>query len=266
MFYKADTNFMQKYGAQLVNHNGANYSGLVIKHLDKNWIFKSNDNINVLTYEILTFFLGTNLVNVTEIKPLSTQELEILNNGQILGNIDLSRTSSFLTRIAQDYSLDELPLKDLDSAVAGELVFSTLIRRRDTHEYNRAYVSYVPVFFDHGVSFEDQDATTFFSRKGKGFAGSWRVKVIERPQLIDTIFRKESWGDNHYILNKEHFISEVKRIAKVLKDNFNDLNNLQIPLIDQNEERNRIVVMIKKNLQTTNEDVNKMLEIVFDDD
>ncbi len=263
MFYKTDTNFIQKYGTQLVNYNGANYSGLVIKHLGKNWIFKSNDNTNVLTYEILVSLLGTNLVNVTEIKPLSIQELEILNNGQILGNIDLNRTSSFLTRIAQDYSLDELPLKDLDSAVAGELVFSTLIRRRDTHEYNRAYVSYIPVFFDHGVSFEDQDAATFFSRIGKGFAGSWRVKIIEKPQLIETLFRKENWGDNHYILNKEHFISEVERMVKALKANFSALDNLQIPLIAQNEEKSRIVAMTEKNLQTINEDVNKMLEVVF---
>jgi hypothetical protein len=88
-----------------------------------------------------------------------------------------------LVRPGQTYSLSELPIQDLDEAVASELVFSLWIRRRDTHAFNRVYVDGIPVFFDFNAAFDAEvinaDPDGFFRAGNLGFVQSWRVVPAE---------------------------------------------------------------------------------------
>lgn len=179
-----EVEFIRNYSGDFKNFNGADYEAKIIKYNDKHWIVKQSGDTNVWHTESLIFQLGGGIVNVAEIK-LLTQE-ETIEISQV---IPLDTSAIYhITRVAQEYTTEELPLKDLDSATAGELVFSTWLRRRDTHEFNRAYNSDgIPVFFDHnfGVNFaNNEDANIFFSKQGKGFAGNWIVEKINSKEDI----------------------------------------------------------------------------------
>jgi len=83
-----------------------------------------------------------------------------------------------LVRFTKSHRVDDLPIRDLDEAVAAELAFSLWIRRRDTHAYNRAYVDGIPMFFDHGAAFNVSQELDGFLRDGPdyGFVPAWRVE------------------------------------------------------------------------------------------
>jgi hypothetical protein len=98
--------------------------------------------------------------------------------------VETDRT--IIVRPIQEYGLDELTLKDLDEAVASELVLSLCIRRRDTHAGNKGYVDGVPVFFDHHIAFDEygdvvQTAEQFFAENGDGgYASKWALPCCRR--------------------------------------------------------------------------------------
>lgn len=262
MFSKAGTDFLQKYGFQFINFNNANYTNKVFKYSGKHWILKVTLDNNLRTKEIMTSLVGSDVVNVAEVKILTQEDLKKIEVP--LSEAEQNSSTPFMVRVAQDYSIEELPLKSLEAAVAGELVFSVWTRRRDTHEFNRGYTNYIPVFFDHGVSFEgEKNIDVFFSRTGKGFAGSWRVKVINSPEEIDKIFRKDNWGDNHYICNEKNFLLDVQRMVEIIKSRSDSIERMIIPSEVSIDDQNKIKNILVENASSLGYDVNKMLNVVF---
>jgi hypothetical protein len=88
-----------------------------------------------------------------------------------------------LVRLGQTYSLDELPIRHNDNAVAAELVFCLWVRRRDPHAWNRVYVQGVPMFFDQHVSFDQRPLDEFFVMGPDGsHPPRWRVRTFETSE------------------------------------------------------------------------------------
>lgn len=115
---------------------------------EKLWVIRNNRHHEKIQRELLVYSLTKGLVNAAEVKTLSFENCNELMNLDLLPK-NASPYNTILIRLAQDYSLDELPQKDLDSAMAGEFVFSLWVRRRDPDHYNRAYTKEgIPVFFD----------------------------------------------------------------------------------------------------------------------
>jgi len=148
--------------------------------------------------ELLAYSLAAGLVNAAEVRPAPPEW-----NGP---------KHSVIVRIAQQYEVSDLPIRNLDEAVAAELVFSLWIRRRDTHAFNRVYVDGIPVFFDHHIAFgvmEVENRTTGgFLRDGGdgGYVPRWRVLPAgsEAPVVTGPMRSiNRSW--NHAI----HAVSDV---------------------------------------------------------
>lgn len=134
-----------------------------------------------------------------------------------------------LVRIAQDYGTDELPITDLDRAIAAELVFSMWIRRRDAHPWNRAYVSGMPIFFDHHIAFGAEAANLqirSFFRVGEdaGHAGRWRVRALDSSEVPTTASERDHSGSQmaiHRIRNVSGFpflLSEAVGLIRTIED------------------------------------------------
>jgi hypothetical protein len=177
----------------------------------------------------LAYLLGRGWVNVAEVRLVdqalfcSISEAGPLREGA-------TADSTCVVRLACDHDLAELPLRALDEAVAGELVFSLWIRRRDTHPFNRAYVQGVPVFFDHQTAFLGeaplQDIEVFFETAQKsdaGYGGLWRIQEIPsntKPSTRETRedqTRRSAHGDHksiHMIYNKGTFFEHLRLKAE----------------------------------------------------
>jgi len=127
-----------------------------------------------------------------------------------------------LVRIAQDYDLGELPLADLDQAIAAELAFSVWIRRRDAHPWNRAYVSGIPIFFDHHIAFgaeaENNEINSFFRSGGDGgYTGRWRVRTVPPSEQPTTQGERVSSGGQmaiHRVHDLSAFDTHISRAAE----------------------------------------------------
>lgn len=138
------------------------------------WRWKRGDGWR----EILASKLGAGLVNIAQaVTSTGVGTVTLLDGTQI----DVaSAPGSSLVRVIQCYEPAEFPDSDLELALAGELVFSAWVRRRDMHSWNRAYVDGVPGFFDHHAAFdaepENDDLTAFFrAGDNAGYAGNLRM-------------------------------------------------------------------------------------------
>jgi len=241
--------------------------GNVVFNGNKYWIVK---NVGISTgeerIEFLAFNLGYKIVNIAEVKLLNDEEMK-----QIRGLIDedFSDKVSYLIRLGGSYTLNDLPIKELEEAVAMELVFSLWIMRRDTHARNREYVEdRIPIFFDHGTSFlrepTSQDIEKFFQRSGEGHAGSWRV--VERSGgSITTAQAREKNVDFHYVNN----LSKFEQVLDYLKKEFRNKvpSDWQQILLSSNLTHyspvEEIVEALKNNLNTIDKRIDRMKEVIF---
>ncbi len=266
MFSKPDPVSINEYQEEVKNYNAPPILNQVILFYEKLWLFKQSDPNQVIK-EDLASTLGNQIVNIADTYVLSRSELKELMQRKILNSVDLERPA-FLTRLAQDYKIDELPLKSLDEAVAGELVFSTLIRRRDPHEYNHSYIEEdIPVFYDHGVSFATDGgmllASDFFSHKGQGFAGSWRVEMIKDKADIKKLWRKLGPEDRHFIYDKDKFISAVNIITEKVKERLDSTEEIISNKGMIGAEVERITEVMKAVKLSYLADIELMLKIVL---
>jgi hypothetical protein len=95
--------------------------------------------------DLLGFRLAGDRFNVPEVR---------LADDQLRSTIGRPECSH-IVRLCQSYRRAELAVTDLSVAMAGELVFSTWINRRDAHNHNRVFVQRVPMFYDFGAAFEE---------------------------------------------------------------------------------------------------------------
>lgn len=145
------------------------------------WFVKCKDG-SERRRDVLAALLAKGWLNVPEVRNLSAEEIRDLQHLD-LDVPALSVDNTYLVRFAFDYSVEQLPVRDPDAALAYELVFSTWIRRRDAHAYNRIFTDGIPIFFDFGTAFLNEqslvDLGVFFKRgPDTGWAGWWRLQPV----------------------------------------------------------------------------------------
>lgn len=177
----------QVYDHVLTNWHGARVGTTVVD--GERWAWKSRGRREALGYH-----LASGLLNVPEVR------LQPQPDGPPIA----------LVRLAENYALADLPIGDLDEAVAAEMAFSLWIRRRDTHAYNRAYVDGIPMFFDHGSAFAVARDLEHFLREGPdtGFVPAWRVEAwAYEPTTLGTRWLNGATGlAVHPVRDTERFL------------------------------------------------------------
>ncbi len=169
--------------------------------------------------ELLAHAIGDGIVNVADTRMATRDDLRPL---VALGAVSpLARPGTvLLRRFAPDHDADLLPLRTLDEAVAGELAFSVLLRRRDAHAWNRSYTADgIPVFYDLEacLDFEPDlvDLDAFFARNGLGYAGAWRLAPGARPDTLEGRAIDRDW--TLPVVDPDGVRDAVDRIAHALR-------------------------------------------------
>lgn len=213
MIKKIDGNILTKYQNIIKPPRNESLQDLIFMMDDKLWYVNTVGNIDPWrSYRAyFAYLIGKTIVNIPEISLLDQVKVNALHN---IG-VTKASINCFIIRVAHEYSTDELPLKSLDEAVAGELVFSLWIRRRDTHVNNRVYnTDGIPIFFDFDVAFlsenkkKNKDIICFFNDCRTGYAGQWQV--CQKPNSkknIDNKFVKGNGTQNsiHYVESLDNF-------------------------------------------------------------
>lgn len=188
------------------------------------WYVKMSYNENIKKREKLAYLLGSPWTNISTVEDINDIELEQLTRLEIVTPGSKRAKDIYLVCLAQNYSIADLPQKDLTNATARELVFSLLVRRRDAHKDNRVYISGVPISFDYHVAFlqEGEALRTedgFYSREPK----DWRVKVTEQTVSTQSV-RSLSANDiyTHFVNDVEVYKQEVQNFCEVIRTDKRD--------------------------------------------
>ncbi len=243
----------------------------IITDGEKIWVLKHNNYQDCEKRDLLGFLLGKDFFNIAEVMLLNAQQLEEIKQFAY-SNESFTVNNTFLVRLAHSYLPQELPCKTLEEAVATELVYSILIRRRDAHIDNRAYVKGIPIFFDFHIAFLGEldlaDINVFFSQtQDHGRAGLWRVKVWKDflAQFTGAINPIEI-GAYHFVNDLNAFYQYVEESKTILKDRIaNQIEGLVRQVNFANTTETQVVDFLKRNLDTLDSDISKMLEIVGKD-
>lgn len=244
---------------------------ILIRDGEKIWVVKHKSGyIDEEKRDLLGYLLGRKFSNVAEVRLLNREEHQEI---RILTGKDESSTvnNTFLVRLVGSYIIDELPCKTTDEAVASELVYSTWIRRRDTHVDNRAYVGGLPLFFDHQTAFlgepELADIVTFFMVPADyGHAGAWRVRQVEDEMITSKIREgnRTIVGAHHYVHDLENFKYKIEDAKSALKNSLQDgWENLIVQAGFTDSKKDSITNFLKSNLETLDNDIEVMRQIIF---
>ncbi len=189
----------------------------IVQREGKLWVIKNGMNSDAIKRELLAYSLSKGLVNTCEIHTLTREDCRTLIDLN-LSPVETLPENTLLIRVAQDCSRVELPLRTLDSALAGEFVFSLWIRRRDLGDFNHAYSKDgIRVFFDLNVSlnFESDlfDVDQFFNNTKYGFPGYWRVRE-RNGELLDILQIRRNYYEYRYQLidTRKSFLEGIETI------------------------------------------------------
>jgi hypothetical protein len=260
-----DLSIKLKLVSQLKNWDGKPVT--LVSFENKLWVIKKPICVEDLNRELLIYSLGKGLVNLAETKRLDHEELYELNQLGILSS-ELSIPSNvILIRLAQDYSTEELPLKDLDSAMAGEFVFSLWVRRRDASPWNRAYNDDgIPIFFDYHASLNNEpwlgDCDSFFVRMERGHPGTWRV-IEQNETAIDTVSARKVRKGINYISNRESFIKEVRAMTEKISTYEPNYSELIAASGFNPKVKEELIILLKLSKVELPRLVSKMTEVLF---
>lgn len=235
------------------------------------WVLKHTSNSDNEKRDLLGFLLGKDFCNIAKVRLLTEQELEEIKSLASQGE-SFNINNTFLVRLGHSYRLEELPCKTLEETVASEFVYSVWIRRRDAHIENRVYVNGIPIFFDFHIAFlgepELANIDVFFSQiQDHGRAGLWRIKIWSNflPQLTGTINNVEI-GAFHFINDTVTFYKNIEKIKDVIKNNTSKNIDAQIREVKFHiDHESEIIEFLKKNAETLDSDVEKMIEIIGKD-
>jgi hypothetical protein len=164
---------------RFVDYHGRDWAECIVNLDGLPYLAKRGDMV-AARMDLLGYRLGLGRLNVPEVR-LADDAMRA----------DMANSAcSHLVRLCQSYDPRTLPVRDLSTAIAGELVFSTWITRRDAHNHNRVFVRGVPMFFDFGVAFEvvpGEDRNSFF-RGGPdpGWVQNWKLVRIPRWRRPDS--------------------------------------------------------------------------------
>jgi len=243
---------------------------VVVTDGSKHWVVKPrNVAINEEKRDYLGYLLGNKFANIAEVKLLTAGEhsqIKILSGR----SDDSTPSNTYLVRLAGSYGLDELPCKTSEEAVAAELVYSTWIRRRDTHVDNRCYINGIPIFFDHHIAFGAEGILTaeifFTAAASYGHATFWRVKEI--PEQMTTLkarsVDKNIAGAHHYVQSLDEFKNQLDKKVKELPAVLgSDWKNLILKSGFAKEDAESIYAILKNDLDNLEQDVARMNQTIF---
>jgi hypothetical protein len=222
-FSRPPADLVSAWSPDLIDYWGRSVewgSKRIVRFNDKYWFVKFKSDPEEQKRDYLAYILAGSWANVAEVRPLSNRELKSLRLVGIFTPAWASRANTFLVRLGQDYTIDQLPNPDIDVAVAHELVFSLWTRRRDTHAANRVYVRQVPVFFDHQTALLGEpplmNLDVFFQPGvDAGYAGRWRV---EKAGLETTLVTSEIRQIGRVKDTALHVVKDFERFNKALQD------------------------------------------------
>lgn len=245
---------------------------ILVKFQNKFWYVKKLRPPEHKKPDYLGWLIGHTLVNVAEVKLLSPEEVEQLVLLPAISPIGstISSENTYLVRLANSYTFDELVLKTNDEAIAYELVYSVWIRRRDAHAQNRVYIQGVPIFFDHQTAFLGErdlsDINTFFheppSDWGRGSA--WRI-------VIRDVDMKTNDGRADPVLHAAQFVHNIDDFLNNLTIASNKIKEINIPGLTEairsasftDSETQERLEFLKNNQETITEDLVKLKQILF---
>ncbi len=215
----------------------------------------------------LVYLLGAPFVNVAEVQLLEE------SGAKALRALGLSKATAccFLVRVAEKYATKELRCRTVDSATAGELVFSLCIRRRDAHAENRGYNSDgIPVFFDFHLAFCMDGRSTklqdFFGHTGPGDAGTWRVQeaMPEQIPISTEIARRVGHSSSvHLVQSISGFEAEARSIARIIAGDNRNLNELALEAGLSDCETQRFLSLLEQTRGSLLQDTEAMLDVVL---
>lgn len=218
------------------------------------WYVKANYNEDIKKRERLAYLLGSQWTNIAAIDDINDTELEQLTRLGIVVPDRKRAKEVYLVRLAQNYSIEELPLSDLTGATSRELVYSQWVRRRDAHKDNRVYLSGIPISFDYHIAFlqegdglrtEDQ----FYSREPK----EWRVKVSKQTVSTQDV-RLLSGNDiyTHFVNDVEAYKQEVQNFCEVIRTDKRDYVQMSTTAGFSQEEAVTISTFIEESRDNLN--------------
>lgn len=252
-----------KYAPELVGQGH-----VIVTDDEKFWVVKHKPGlVDIEKRESLGYLLGHKFSNVAEVRLLDQEDHCQIRTLAGKGEDSLS-SNTFLVRLGGSYSIGELPCQTVEKAVATELVYSIWIRRRDTHADNRVYVNGIPVFFDHHVGFlgepEQASIATFFNPvpASYGHAGAWRIK--ERQDIVATLEARTGNKAFHYVRDQNSFKRQIEDAKTALTNSLDSgWENAVYKAGFMNPKGDEIVAFLKKNLETLNDDIKTMQQIIF---
>jgi hypothetical protein len=235
---------------------------------DRRWIVAAVGDIKSVQREILATQLAKPFVNVVDVAPLSHEDIRQLLDFGLISQAN-TPDNTLLRRLAQSYSIDELPCKSLDSAAAGEFVFSVWIRRNDPNEHNRVYLeNFVPVFFDLNASmnFEgnSEDIEDFFANQNYGHAGWWRVRTL-KGQVANTLSLRHHTRNMQYftLQSIDHFKQNVTNYVKIITSHSFNFTPLITSAGFTGREADALHQFLNRNQLNLEHDVSYALDYVF---
>lgn len=245
----------------------------VVFYQGKHWLVKFRRDPESLKREHLAYLLGRDWLNIAEVLPLNEEEFNsIVSLGVPLTN-NASIHNTYLVRLAQDHSFEELPNTDIDTTTAGELVFSLWIRRRDTHAANRVYNNGIPIFFDHQTAFLGEPHLRnhyafFLSRADFGHPGRWRLRKLGDKEKISTMnARRACLSENlalHFVRNHEQFDKSIATFVNCLKEQSSDHWNQAILKAGYDRDKaKRIADFLSENHQNLESSVELMRSVLL---
>jgi hypothetical protein len=189
--------FIRTYRHDFEDGRGCSHLGSIFRYQDKLWILRVvKENPERKKRDLLAWHLGNGWLNIPETRSLSWSEYQVFAG--MVPYPKPPRDGLYRVRLAQDYQAGRLTVGIPDKAMAGELVFSAWILRRDAHSGNRAFVGGVPLFFDfeQGFNGEFHEAYKQFFMPGpdSGYVPNWRLYPIRpRVQLTTHWLRRRAW-------------------------------------------------------------------------
>lgn len=269
-FARADHAFLADVEPELVDHWGDDrYASRVVRHDGKHWLVKSAPRGRGAR-EALACALGRGWLNIPEILRIDAEPLR--GFARRLPGLDLDRNDAWLVRLAQDHHVDELPLRTLAEAVAGELVFSLWIRRRDAHGFNRALVGGVPMFFDFGAALDAEPENVSldrFMRAGAdpGYVCNWRLLPLRDGEPLDLARLRETERNRpltlHPVRNRLHFERAIDRHAARIKGTVPETWRAELGRLDLGAaEAARLDRLLLTSQRTLDDAVGRMRELL----
>lgn len=276
------TEIEHKYRDILVDWFGNQYQKRLVYYEDRVWFVKSKPgDPSEKQRDFLAYLFGADWLNIAEVRLITPEIFEELKRTSVSVAMDASAKNTYLVRFVPDYSMDELPIHNLNLAIASELAFSLWIRRRDAHSFNRVYREGVPVFFDHQVGFGKElellDLDQFFHRGiDSGWAGYWSLEKVSPEFSPDTILyrlreqqifreQKNAQAVFHPINDVEEYRRGFRNtIRKILSFNESDCFERALYAGFQKEYAKEVTTFLRQSAQTLLEAAEKYQEVLFD--